>query len=582
MDPRRGGPQVYVLNQQAAKKEEGRKVQLENIQAGKTVADVIRTCLGPRAMLKMLMDPMGGIVMTSDGNAILREIVVQHPAAKSMIEIARTQDEEVGDGTTSVIILTGEVLAVAAEFMEQQMHPSVVIGAYYRALEDALSILNNELSVSIDTSSDALLLSLIASVLGTKLASKWSSLACKIALSAVKTVLRDECACGREREREKDAGKRCACGNSRREIDIKRYAKVEKIPGGEVEESVVMRGVMLNKDVTHPKMRRRIERPRVLLLDCPLEYTKGESQTNVEFLNDAHFSRLLQIEEEFVEGLCADIIAHKPDVVITEKGVSDLAQHFLLKHNITALRRVRKSDNNRIARACGATIVNRTDEIKESDIGTECGLFEIRKVGDEYFTFIDECENPKACTIVLRGASKDLLMEVERNLQDAMQAARNVLLDPRIVPGGGATEIALSIRLNEKAKSVEGVAQWPYRAVAKALEVIPRTLIQNCGGNTIRTLTGLRAKHAQSAGEKGAAWGIDGDSGEVVDMSVKNIWDPLVVKTQTIKTAIETAIMLLRIDAIVSGIKKNKGGAAGGAPQGAPEGGEQAPQGAEE
>eukprot|EP00042_Codosiga_hollandica_P029776 m.167387 g.167387 ORF g.167387 m.167387 type:complete len:573 (+) comp53168_c0_seq1:407-2125(+) len=527
------GQQVIVLNT-TTKKEDGPKVQLDNIAAAKTVADVIRTCLGPRAMLKMLMDPMGGIVMTSDGNAILREITVNHPAAKSLIEIARTQDEQVGDGTTSVVILAGEMLAVASEFMTQKMHPTVIIGAYARALDDMLSHLNS-ISVPIDITNRKALLDIIGSCIGTKIMNKWATLACNIALDAVSTVVFEE--------------------NGRKEIDIKQYAKVEKIPGGEIEESCVLKGVMINKDVTHPKMRRRIENPRILLLDCGLEYQKGESKTDVEVTKGSDFTRMLQIEEEYVKQLCDDIIAAKPDLVFTEKGVSDLAQHYLVKHNITAIRRLRKTDNNRIARAVGATIVNRTDEIKESDIGTGAGLFEIKKVGDEYFTFITECKSPKACTVLLRGASKDILMEVERNLQDAMNVARNVLLDPRLVPGGGATEMALSVFLTDKSVDVAGVAQWPFKAVAKAVEVIPRTLIQNCGGNTIRSLTALRAKHAKNANP---TWGIDGNTGELADMTTLGVWEPFSVKAQVLKTATETAMLLMRIDAIVSGMKKNK------------------------
>jgi len=312
--------------------------------------------------------------------------------------------------------------------------------------------------------------------------------------------------------------------------------------------------VMVNKDVTHSKMRRRIEKPRILLLDCGLEYTKGESQTNIEVTKEEDFSRLLELEEEYIKEQCGHIIALKPDLVFTEKGVSDLAQHFLVKHNITAIRRVRKSDNNRIARACGAQIASRCDEIKEEDLGTGAGLFEVKKLGDEYFAFVTECADPKACTILLRGPSQDLLKEVERNLQDAMNVARNVMLNPRLVPGGGATEVALSVALGEKARTVEGVAQWPYKAVAKALEVIPRTLIQNCGASTIRVLTELRAKHA---GCTNTSWGVDGNRGQLADMNELGIWEPLSVKMQTIKTAIETATLLLRIDAIVSGLKKS-------------------------
>lgn len=515
------------------KREQGKKVQIGNIMAAKTVADVIRTCLGPKAMFKMLMDPMGGIVMTNDGNAILREITVQHPAAKSMIEISRTQDEEVGDGTTSVIVLAGETLAVAEQFLQQQMHPTVVISAYRQGLEEACKLLKEKVAVPIDVNNKEEMINIIKSCIGTKFVSKWSDMACRIALEAVQAVSIEE--------------------NGRKEIDIKRYAKIEKIPGGSMEESEVLRGVMFNKDVVHSRMSRRIENPRILLLDCNLEYKKGESQTALEFTKEADFSRVLELEEEYIKGICDDIIKMKPDLVITEKGISDLAQHFLVKAGITAIRRLRKSDNNRVGRACGATVVSRTDEIKEDDIGTGCGLFEIRKIGEEYFTFIEQCKNPKACTILLRGASKDILNEVDRNFQDAMNVARNVMIDPFLVPGGGACEMEIAKLLEDKAKTVQGVNQWPFRALARSFEVIPRTLIQNCGANVIRTLTALRAKHAVDGN---VAWGVDGDTGDIVDMHKLGIWEPLSVKLQTYKTAVETAILLLRIDDIVSGSKK--------------------------
>lgn len=527
------GRQLLVLSQNV-KRESGKKVQTGNINAAKTIADVIRTCLGPRAMMKMLLDPMGGVVMTNDGNAILREIQVQHPAAKSMIEISRTQDEEVGDGTTSVIILAGEMLAVAEQFLEQQIHPTVVISAYRKALDDAINILK-EISTPVDVNNREMMLKIIHSAINTKAISRWADLACTIALDAVKTVQFED--------------------NGRKEIDIKKYAKVEKIPGGILEDSSVLQGVMLNKDVTHPRMRRHIKNPRIVLMDCSLEYKKSESQTELEIIREEDFSRVLQMEEEYIQQICEDIVRVKPDVVFTEKGISDLAQHYLMKANITAIRRIRKTDNNRIARACGARIVSRTDELREDDVGTGAGLFEIKKIGDEYFTFVTDCKDPKACTIVLRGASKDILAEVERNLQDAMQVCRNVLLDPHLVPGGGATEMAVAHALTEKSKSMTGVEQWPYRAVAQALEVIARTLIQNCGASTIRVLTSLRAKHTQEGCQ---SWGVNGETGVLTDMKEMGIWDPLAVKLQTYKTAVETAILLLRIDDIVSGQKKKQ------------------------
>merc|ERR1719499_1715161 len=482
------------------------------------------------------MDPMGGIVMTNDGNAILREITVQHPAAKTMIEIARTQDEEVGDGTTSVIIMAAEVLGISHQFLEEKIHPTVIIQAYRQALEDSVNMLRETVATPIDLNDKETVRKVIQSCIGTKFISKWSDMACDIAMDAVKTVTIES-------------------SGGKREIDIKRYAKVEKLPGGAIEDSQVLRGVMFNKDVVHPKMKRRIENPRILLLDCNLEYKKGESQTNMEIMKEEDFSKALEMEEAYIKKICDDILKFKPDLVITEKGVSDLAQHFFNKAGITAVRRLRKSDNLRVARACGATIVNRTDEITESDIGTGAGLFEVRKIGDEYFTFIEQCKDPKACTILLRGASKDILNEVERNLQDALNVARNLYQDPFIVPGGGATEMEVAHLLGQKAKSLNGVIQWPYKAVATALEVIPRTLAQNCGANTIRTLTALRAKHAQE-GQKNVNWGINGETGQLADMSEVGIWEPLSVKLQVYKTAIETAILLLRIDDIVSGSKK--------------------------
>eukprot|EP00898_Chlorokybus_atmophyticus_P008653 jgi/Chlat1/878/Chrsp107S01319 len=525
---------VMVLNE-STKRETGRKAQLGNIQAAKAVADIIRTTLGPRSMLKMLLDSGGGIVLTNDGNAILREVDVSHPAAKSMIELSRTQDEEVGDGTTSVIILGGEMLRAAEPLLEKNLHPTVIVKGYMKALEDAVNIING-LAFPIDVNDRQQMLNIVNSCIGTKFTHRFGNLMSELALDAVNTVAVD-------------------AGGSR-EIDIKKYAKVEKIPGGQIEDSRVLKGVMFNKDVVTPgRMRRKIANPRILLLDCPLEYKKGESQTNVEITKEEDWSVLLKLEEEYIQQVCSDIIKFKPDVVITEKGLSDLAAHFLAKANISAIRRLRKTDNNRIARATGATIVHRTDEIRESDIGTGAGLFEVEKLGDEYFTFIVDCKSPKACSIVLRGASKDVLNEVERNLMDAMGVARNVAVDPRLVPGGGAVEMAVSRALQDKSASIEGVEQWPYRAVGAALEVIPRTLAQNCGANVIRTITKLRAKHASG---DSSTFGINGHTGEIVDMKELGVWEPYAVKVQTIKTAVESAAMLLRIDDIVSGIKKRK------------------------
>jgi len=535
-----------VLNTNT-EREHGRKAQLANIVASRSVASIIRTTLGPRSMLKMILDPMGGIVMTNDGNAILREVDVSHPAAKSMIELSRAQDEEVGDGTTSVIILSGELMTVAEPFLRRDMHPRIITGAYMKALESCLHFLEDNCT-KLDVQNRVQMLSIIRSTLGTKFVSRFGDLVCELALEATLKIWTK-----RTDGRPDD-------------IDIKRYARVEKIPGGYLEDSEVLNGLCLNKDVVHPRMSRRIVKPRIILLDTPLEYKKLESQANIEITDENDWEKVLKMEEEYVENLCKDIIKHKPTLLFTEKGVSDLAQHYLMQAGITVVRRCRKTDNNRIARAVGATIVSRTDEIKECDIGTKCGLFEVKKIGDDYFTYLVECEDPKACTIMLRGASKDVLSEIERNLYDAMHVARNIITDPRIVPGGGAVEMALATHLNKEAKSIEGVLAWPYRAVAKALEVIPRTLVENAGASTIRLLTELRAKHASYEGKGICTMGIDGNKGELASMDDIKVFEPFLVKVQTLKTGFEAAGMLLRIDDIVSGISQHKaqGGIGGG------------------
>ncbi|KAK8943493.1 hypothetical protein KSP40_PGU017639 [Platanthera guangdongensis] len=521
-----------------------------------------------------------GIVVTNDGNAILRELDIAHPAAKSMIELSRTQDEEVGDGTTSVIVLAGEMLHVAEAFIDKNYHPTVICRAYNKALEDAIAALD-KIAMQIDVNDRSTMLSLVKSCIGTKFTGQFGDLIADLAIDATTTVGVD-------------------LGQGMREVDIKKYIKVEKVPGGQLEDSKVLKGVMFNKDVVAPgKMKRRIVNPRIILLDCPLEYKKGENQTNAELVKEEDWELLLKLEEEYIQNLCVQILKFKPDLVITEKGLSDLACHYFSKAGVSAIRRLRKTDNNRIAKAAGAVIVNRPDELQESDVGVGAGLFEVRKIGDEFFAFIVDCKDPKACTVLLRGASKDILNEVERNLQtkgskyptnltllvlsitnwrDAMSVARNILKNPKLVPGGGATEMTVSAVLKQKSSSIEGIEkvlyftasssaissvifnlldtqQWPYEAAAVAFEAIPRTLAQNCGVNVIRTMTALQGKHANG---ENAWFGIDGNTGAIVDMKERKIWDAYNVKLQTFKTAIEAACMLLRIDDIVSGIKKQE------------------------
>ena len=302
-------------------------------------------------------------MLTNDGNAILREIDVTHPAANSMIELSRTQDEETGDGTTSVIILAGEILHLSQQFLENNIHPTVIVMAYMKALDAALKVIDS-ISFPIDVTNRDEMMKIVKSSVGTKFTARMGELIPNLALDAVMCVARKN-------------------ADGTNDIDIKKYAKVEKIAGGSIDDCTVLRGVMMNKDVVAPgRMKRRIENPRIMLLDCPLEYKKGENQTNVEITKEEDWAVLLKMEEDWIKETCAKIAAFKPDVVVTEKGCSDLACHYLSKAGITALRRVRKTDNNRIERAAGATVVSRVDELRESDIGTGAGLFNVEKIGD--------------------------------------------------------------------------------------------------------------------------------------------------------------------------------------------------------
>lgn len=310
--------------------------------------------------------------------------------------------------------------------------------AYIKALDTAIETME-KIAIKVDPTDEKDMLKVIRTTLGTKFVRRFGDLIPKIAIEAVRKVSTEEM--------------------KQKVIDIKRFIRVEKIPGGMLEESEVLNGIAVCKDIVNPNMRRRIVKPRIVLLDCPLEFKKGESQTNMEFSKDMDFEKALRMEEAYIFKLCEDIIKVKPTVVCTEKGVSDYAQHFLVKAGISVLRRLRKTDNNRIARAVGAIIVNDPADLKEEHVGKDCGLFEVRKIGDEYFTFFDECKEPKACTVMLRGAGKDVLNEVERNLQDAMHVARQLHMDARILPGGGATEMAVGQALIRKSKTIDSVHQ---------------------------------------------------------------------------------------------------------------------------
>ena len=532
-------PQPVIVLNPRVQCEGGTNAQINSISAVQAVSELVRSTIGPCAMLKMILDPLGNITLTNDGNCILREIDVVHPSAKHMIELSRVQDEEVGDGTTSVIVLTGSILGSCEALLEDKLHPIVVVRGIYRALEDVLSILPSlSLVNKLDINDETKLKELIATCVGTKLTSIYTTQMIRLACTAVQSI------------------KRHVIEGKAPEIDLKRYAKIEKIPGGQLEESEVLDGIMINKDIIHPMMKRKIKYPRIILLDCPVDYVKPETNFNVEITKATDFEVLVRQEEDYVRSLCATLVTYHPSVVVTEKGVSDLAAHFLARAGVSVLRRLRKTDNNRLARACGATIISTVEELNEEHVGTGCGLFEVRKIGDEYFSYFVECRQPKACSIVLRGASKDLLNEVERNLRDALCVLRNVMINPYIIYGAGAVEMELSVRLMEKSRSLPNPMRRAYQVVAKAFEVIPQTLAQNCGANVTHVMNELRSRHQNAP--QGERWGINGLSGEIADVTELRIVEPLEVKLQCFKTAVEASCIMLRIDDVISGIKERE------------------------
>ncbi|KFD53071.1 hypothetical protein M513_05985 [Trichuris suis] len=495
-----------ILLSENTRQETGREVQLGNIEAARAIAEV------------MLVDTVGGTVITSDGNAVLREIEVPHPAAKSMIEISRTQDQETGDGTTSVIILAAEILNATEPFLTQGMHPVHIIRALQAALTDVLAHCRDKLGKSININNEEELLHVVRSCIGSNISSAWMNIVMHMAVDAIKVVTVDT-----------PFGK---------QIDIKRYVRVEKVPGGQIEDSKLIKGVVLNKDIVHASMARRIKNPRVILLDSSLEFHKFESQASFECSDMTSVTSMLETEEKAVKAMCDSIIELKPNLVFCEKGVSDLAQHFLVMKNISVIRRIKRTDSDRLAKVTGATIVHDPADLTERDVGTKASEFYIEKIGDEYFTFVINDKDAKACTLLLRGPNKDILMEMDRSLQDALHVVRNVFLNPKVLPGGGAAEMALAQVIKEKANSIKGEQQFVYRAVADAFEIIPRTLLQNSGADIIRVITALRAKHTEAGNE---TLGINGITGEMADMNKLNVWDPLTVRVQVYKTAIEQA-----------------------------------------
>ncbi len=519
----------------------GRNAQRANIMAAKAVAETVRTTLGPKGMDKMLVDNLGDIVITNDGVTILEEMNVEHPAAKMIVEVAKTQEDEIGDGTTTAVVIAGELLKKAEDLLDQDVHPTLVVRGYRMAAEKALEILN-KIAEPI-TEKDTAMLEMIAMTAMTgKGAEKAKELLSKLAVKAAREVadLKD--------------GK----------LSVnKDNIKIEKKVGGATEDSELVEGIILDKEKVHPGMADVVKNAKVALIDVAVEVKSTETEAKIQITDPNQLQGFIDMEEKILRDKVEKIAKSGANVVFCQKGIDDLAQHFMAKKGMYAARRVSKSDMEKLARATGAKIVTSLDDLSASDMGT-AGVVEAKKVGDEDMTFVKECKNAKAVTILIRGGTEHVVDEVKRAVEDAIGDVASALTSGRVVAGAGATEIELALQLRRFAESLSGREQLAVKAFAEAVEIIPKTLAENSGLDPIDLLTELKSQH-----DKGRKWaGIDVFTGKVMDAWKEGVLEPLKVKTQAISSASEVAGMILRIDDVIASGKSEARGPSGMPPEG--------------
>ncbi len=527
-----GGQQVLILKE-GATRTRGKDAQRSNIMAAKVVAEAVKTSLGPRGMDKMLVASFGDVTITNDGATILKEMEVQHPAAKMMVEVSKTQDDEVGDGTTSVVVLAGELVSKAEELINKDIHPTIIVDGYRRAQEKALEILNN-LAVKVDPT-DKVTLRKIASIsMATKLITESKTALAEIAVDAMLQV-----------------SEKTPQGYKADVEDV----KVEKKAGESMDETRLIQGVVLDKEVVHSGMPKRVEDAKIALLNSALEVEKTEFDAKINIQNPEEMKAFLDEEEKMLRDMVDKVASSGANVLICQKGIDDMAQHFLAKKGILAVRRASEKDMEKLSRASGARITNNLDDLSAKDLGF-AKLVEERKIADDKMTFIEGCKNPKAVAILIRGGSQRFVDEAERSLHDALCVVRDVIRDPKIVAGGGAVEIELASQLKRWAETMSGREQLAAFAFAESLEAIPMALAENAGLDQLDIMVELRARH-----EKGEKWmGVDAADGKVADMMKANVIEPASVKEQILKSASEAASMLLKIDDIVASGKSREGG----------------------
>ncbi len=522
-----GGQPILILKE-GSQRTRGRDAQSGNIAAAKAVASAVRTTLGPKGMDKMLVDTIGDVVITNDGVTILKEMDIEHPAAKMMVEIAKTQDDEVGDGTTTAVVIAGELLKRAEDLLDQDVHPTVIAHGYRMAADKAQVILD-EIAVDVRPEDMAMLKKLADTAMTGKGAEAAKEKLTELVVKAI-TMVAD------------------ADGT----VDTE-FVKVEKKVGGSIEDSEIVEGMIIDKERVHPAMPRVVKDARILLLNAAVEFKKTEVDAEISITSPDQLQMFLDEEERMIKGIVDKIIASGANVLFCQKGIDDIAQHYLAKAGIFAVRRVKKSDMEKLARATGGSVVSSIDAIAPEELG-KAGNVEEKKVSGEEMIFVTECDNPKAVSIIIRGGTEHVVAELDRAIEDALRVVSVAVEDRKFVAGGGAPEIELSLRLREYAATIGGRAQLAIEAFATALEIIPRTLAENAGLDPIDMLVALRAAH-EKGGANGKYMGLDVFNAVSGDMLKAGVIEPLRVKTQAVSSAAEAAVMILRIDDVIAASK---------------------------
>jgi len=521
-----------VILKEGTQRSTGRDAQRNNILAAKVVAETVKTTLGPRGMDKMLVSTIGDVVITNDGATIMKELDVQHPAAKMLVEVAKTQDNEVGDGTTTAVVLTGKLLEQAEKLLDKDVHPTVIVEGYKKAADKAREILNG-LSESIDTNDAATLRTVATTAMGTKNVSGAKDYLAKIAVDAALQV------------------KEARDGKTKVDVDL---VKVLKKHGKSIEETELVRGLVIDKEIAHPQMSKRTQSAKIALLNAKLEIEKTEFDAKININNPDQMKLFLDEEERMLKDMVDKVSESGANFVFCEKSIDDIALHFLAKKGISAIKNVSSSDMEKLAKATGAKIVASVKDLTSSSLG-EAKVIEESKIGDDKLTYVRDAKNPMAVTIVLRGGTEHVVDEAERSLHDALCVVRDAIEDAKIVAGGGASEAEVSKQLKEYAMKVGGREQLAIEAFADAAESIPLALAENAGLDPIDVMVELRAKHEVANNHW---YGVDVFSGHIKDMKALNILEPLRVKSQVVKSATEAASMILRIDDVVAA-KGDKG-----------------------